>query len=150
AVVQRDHQHLEGSIQVDVGRRHVTQDSVVQGPDVLGGQAQAGGGAALAAGGVNGWKSGGGRVRVQLGAEIEHRVEQLGRAGVGSVDLVDDHDGTQTALEGLAKHETGLRHGALGGIHEQQGAVRHLEDPLDLTAKVRMARRIDDVELGAA
>ena len=70
--------------------------------------------------------------------------------GVGAVDLVDDDDGPQTAGERLAQHEARLRHDALGGIDEQQGAVGHLQDALDFAAEVGVAGRVDDVDLGVA
>ena len=39
---------------------------------------------------------------------------------------------------------------ALGGVDEQQAAVGHLQDALDLAAEVGVAGRVDDVDLGAA
>ena len=71
-------------------------------------------------------------------------------AGVGPVDLVDDHDHGQVGLERLAQHEAGLGQRALGRVDEQQHAVDHRERPLDLTAEVRVAGRVDDVDLDAA
>ena len=78
------------------------------------------------------------------------RVEHLGGPGVGAVDLVDDDDRPQPALERLAQHEARLRQRPLGGVDQQQGAVGHLEDALDLAAEVGVAGRVDDVDLGAA
>ena len=39
------------------------------------------------------------------------------------------------------------RHGALGGVDEQNDAVDHLQDTLDLAAEVGVARGVDDVDL---
>src|SRR5262249_49583259 len=49
-----------------------------------------------------------------------------------------------------AQYEARLRQRSLGGIDEEQGAVGHLEDALDLAAEVGVAGRVDDVDLGAA
>ena len=54
-----------------------------------------------------------------------------------------------TELERLAEHEARLRHGALGGVDEQDDAVDHLQDTLDLAAEVGVARGVDDVDLDA-
>ena len=51
-----------------------------------------------------------------------------------------------TQLQRLLQHEAGLRHGALRRIDEQQNAVDHLEDTLDLAAEIGVARGIDDVD----
>ena len=50
-------------------------------------------------------------------------------------------------LQRAAQHEARLRHGAFGGVHEQDNAVDHFEHALDLAAEVGVARRIDDVDL---
>ena len=69
---------------------------------------------------------------------------------VGAVDLVDDDDNAVAELERLAEHEARLRHGALGGVDEQNDAVDHLQDTLDLAAEVGVARGVDDVDLRVA
>ena len=66
---------------------------------------------------------------------------------VGAVHLVDHHDDLVAQLQCLAQHKTGLGHGALGGVHQQDDAVDHLEDPLHLAAKIGVARRVHDVDL---
>ena len=68
-------------------------------------------------------------------------------ARVRAVDLVDDHDDLVPQLQRLLQHEAGLRHRAFGGVHQQQNAVHHLEDTLDLAGKIGVARCIDDVDL---
>ena len=87
------------------------------------------------------------------GAEVGHEVEAVvvGLLGVcaRAVDLVDDdHDGEAT-IDGVTKHEARLGHRALEGVDEQQGAVGHLEDALDLAAEVSVARGVEDVDLDA-
>ena len=72
------------------------------------------------------------------------------RPGVGAIDLVDDHDRLQAALQGLGEHEAGLRHGAFGRVDQHQGPVGHPQHALDLAAEVGVAGRVDDVDLHAA
>ena len=55
-----------------------------------------------------------------------------------------------TQLQRAGEDEARLRHGALSGIDEQDNAVDHLEDTLDLSAEVGVARGIDNVDLGVA
>ena len=42
--------------------------------------------------------------------------------------------------------EAGLRHRALGGVHQQNNAVDHLQNPFHLAAEVGMTRGIDDID----
>ncbi len=86
--------------------------------------------------------------RVQVDEEVVHFVEDLLRARVGTIDLVDDQDGQQLGLQRLREHVTGLRQGAFRGIDQKHDAVHHLEGALDLATKVGVARRIDNVDLG--
>ena len=69
---------------------------------------------------------------------------------VGAVDLVDDDDHAVAQLERAAEHEAGLGHGALGGVDEEDDAVDHLQDTLDLAAEVGVAGGVDDVDLRVA
>ena len=55
-----------------------------------------------------------------------------------------------TQLQRAGEDEARLRHGALSGVDEQDNAVDHLEDTLDLAAEVGVARGIDNVDLGVA
>ena len=73
-------------------------------------------------------------------------VDDLADAGVRAVDLVDDEDDRQLLVERLAQDEAGLGQRALGGVHEQEHPVDHLEAALDLAAEVGVARGVDDVE----
>ena len=69
---------------------------------------------------------------------------------VGAVDLVDAQDRTQAHLQRLGQHEFGLGHDALFGVDQQDAAVHHAEDALDLTAEVGVAGGVDDVDPGLA
>ena len=76
-------------------------------------------------------------------------VEHFVRPGVGAVDLVDDDDRLQAALERLGEHEPRLRHRAFGRVDQHQRPVGHAQHALDLAAEVGVARRVDDVDLHA-
>ncbi len=79
--------------------------------------------------------------------QFETFVEHFGGAGVGAVDLVDDDDRLEAQRERLAGDELGLRHRPFGGVDEQDHAVDHGEDALDLGAEIGVAGRVDDVDV---
>ena len=84
--------------------------------------------------------------RIELHEQVEHLVHDRVASGRGLVDLVYHHDDAQVQGERLLEDEIGLRHGAFGGVDEQEHAVRHLQHPLDLPAEIGVARRVDDVD----
>jgi hypothetical protein len=84
---------------------------------------------------------------VEVEEQFEHFVEHFGGARVGTVDLVDHDDRLQAERERLASDELGLRHRAFGGVDQQDHAVDHRQDALDLGAEVGVARRVDDVDV---
>jgi len=87
---------------------------------------------------------------VVLGAELNQQIKDLVDHGlnplVRPVHLVDDDNRLEAGLERLAQHELGLRHRALGGVHQQAAPVRHPQYALDLAAKVGVARGIHDID----
>ena len=68
---------------------------------------------------------------------------------VGAVDLVDDDDRAQPQRQRLAGDELGLRHRAFGAVDQQDHAVDHRQDALDLAAEIGVAGGVDDVDAGA-
>ena len=70
----------------------------------------------------------------------------LVRTAVGAVHLVDDDDRAQAQLQRLAQHELGLRQRPFGGVAEQDHAVHHREDALDLAAEIGVAGGVHDVD----
>ena len=85
---------------------------------------------------------------VEAEEQIEHLVEHFGGARVGAVDLVDHDDRPQAQRQRLAGDELGLRHRPFGGVDQQDDAVDHGEDALDLGAEIGVAGRVDDVDVG--
>ena len=88
--------------------------------------------------------------RADGGEQVEGGVVDLVGIGVGAVDLVDAQDRTQAHLQGLGQHEFGLGHDALFGVDQQDAAVHHAQDALDLAAEVGVAGGVDDVDPGLA
>ncbi|MNE23037.1 hypothetical protein D3C80_1162720 [compost metagenome] len=82
----------------------------------------------------------------QGGEQVEGLVQHAVRVGVGAVDLVDAQDGAQAHLQRLGQHELGLRHDAFLGVDQQDAAVHHAQDALDLAAEVGVAGGVDDVD----
>ncbi len=88
--------------------------------------------------------------RAEIEEEVEGLVQHVVRAGLRPVDLVHDKDRAVASAERLAENELGLRHRAVDRVDEQQHAVDHVHDPLDLATEVGVTRRVDDVDLHAA
>ncbi len=89
---------------------------------------------------------GGTQSREQVEGFIQHAI----RVGVGAVNLVDAQDRTQAHPQGLGQDELGLRHDTFFGVDQQDAAVHHAQDTLDLTAEVGVAGGVDDVDAGLA
>ena len=70
----------------------------------------------------------------------------LVRPGIGAVDLVHHHDRVEAAGQRLADHELGLRQHPLGGVHQHDGAVHHVQDALHLAAEIGVAGGVYDVD----
>ena len=87
--------------------------------------------------------------RAEFHEQLEHHVEHLVRTGVLAVDLVDDDDHLRAALHRLLQDELGLRLRAVVGVHDEQHAVDHAQDALDLAAEVGVAGGVDDVDVVA-
>ncbi len=87
------------------------------------------------------------------GAEVDEEIVDLVLdffdARVGTIDLVDADEHLETRLERLPEHEARLGERPFARVDEEQRAVDHLHDPLDLAAEVGVARRVDDVDLDA-
>ena len=70
-------------------------------------------------------------------------------SSVGLVDFVNHHHRLEPRLKCLAQNKARLRHRAFGRVDQQQGSVCHLKNSFNFAAKVRVTRRIDDVDLDA-
>ena len=72
------------------------------------------------------------------------------RPGVVAVDLVDHYNRPRTALQRLAQHEPRLRLRAILSIDEQQHAINHAQRPLHFAAEIRVAGRVDNIDVVVA
>ena len=88
-------------------------------------------------------------IGIEFHEELEDLIVDIVHALVRLIDLVDDDNRLQLLLQGLAQDVLRLRHWAFECIDEQENAVDHVEDTLDLAAEVSVARGIDDVDLDA-
>jgi hypothetical protein len=86
---------------------------------------------------------------LEVAEEVEHLGEDLVRAGVAAIDLVDDDDDREAALEALREDEARLRERPFRGVDEEQRPVGHHQRALDLTTEIGVAGGIDDVDLDA-
>jgi hypothetical protein len=140
---------LQRRVGIHVGRRHALQDDIEERLEIDCRDRQIGRRNPLPASREDCREIERRIVGVQFDEEIEHQVQDFRGAGVGAIDLVDDDDRPQLALEGFAQDEARLRQRPLGGVHEQEAAIGHLQDALDLAAEIGVARRVDDVDLHA-
>ena len=146
AVIQRRDLELGSSFHVRC-LRHLVQDDVQQVRHIGGGLLPILGHPAIFCRTVDG-----GEVQLLFGGvQVEHQVKHLlldeVRRAIFFVHLVDDHDGLQPQLDGLAKNKSRLRHRAFKGIHHKKYGIGHFQHPLHLAAKIRVARRVDEVDL---
>ena len=149
-VVERADLQLQRPVLVDLGRRHVTDDRLVQGGHVGAGLGRVEHGVAVQRAGVDHREIqlllGGAEFVEQIKGVVDHPV----RARTRAVDLVDHDDRLEPQRQCLARDEAGLRHRTLDRIDQQQHAVDHRQHALDLAAEVGVARGVDDVDVGVA
>ena len=148
AIVERGDQHLRGTLELLRSRNHL-YNLIKKIGNVSGGVV-----VVLTHPSVLGRAIDNGEVELVLGSiQREHQVEyhlvDLLRTAVGLIYLINYHDRLQANLECLLQHETGLRHGALKSVDEQQTAVGHIKYTLYLATEVAMSRSIDDIDFGA-
>ena len=139
-------EHLQRRIGIAPRRRHAVDDGVEERPQVLARLADAHARGPCPGARIDHRELDLLLVRVEVDEEVVDLVQDLLRARVRPVDLVDDHERRQPALERLAEHEPRLGQRALGRIDQQQHAVDHGQRALDLAAEVGVARRVDDVD----
>ena len=88
--------------------------------------------------------------RAEVEEQVEGLVQNVHRTRVRTVDLVDDHDRAMPTPKRLPQHELRLRHRPVNSIHQEQHAIDHVHDPLDLAAEIGVSRGVDDVDLRPA
>src|SRR5262249_37770792 len=86
---------------------------------------------------------------VEIDEKVVDLVQHFRGARIGPVDFVDHYDGRQLGFQRLHQNVTGLRQGSFAGVNQKHDAVNDLQRALHLSAEIGVARRIDDVDLGA-
>ena len=147
-VINRADQHLEGLVHIGLRSGDILQNRLEKRRQVRAHGIGRVGGGAVAAGAEQHWAVQLFRSGVQVHQKLQHLVDDLVDALIRPVDFVDHHDNPVAQLQGLGEDEAGLRHGALGGVHQQNNAVDHLQNPLHLAAEIGVARGIHDIDLG--
>ena len=146
-VVEVGDKDLDGAVGIALGDRDRLDDLLEERLKIGAGDGGVRGGGAELAVGVENREVEHGLVGVEVDEEVIDLVEDLLRARVGTVDLVDhDHRG-EAGFERLGENVTGLRQRAFGGVDEEDDAVDHLEGALHFTAEVGVAGGVDDVDL---
>ena len=64
-----------------------------------------------------------------------------------TVDLVDTDNDRMIQFQSLLQNELSLWHGTFKGVHHKDDPIHHLENTFNLSAEVRMAWGIDDINL---
>ncbi len=148
--VEVRHERLQRMLRVVLGRRHRREQRLDERPEIGREVVRREAGAAGARVAVDDRELDLRLVRVEVEEQLVHLVDDLLRARVVAVDLVDDEDDGQLRLQRLAQNEPRLRQRPLARVDEQEHAVDHRQPALDLAAEVRVAGRVDDVQLRAA
>ena len=149
-VVERADQHLDRRLGLDLRRGNRVDDRVEQRAQVVLELIRRETGPALLGDRVDDREIelvGVGReVEEEIVRQLDHLIAARGRA----IDLVDDHDRRQPERQRALQHGPRLRHRPLDGVDQQQAAIGHVQDALDLPAEIGVAGRVDDVDLEAA
>src|SRR5690349_17144645 len=86
--------------------------------------------------------------RAEFDEQVKGVVECLVRSRKGAINLVDDHNHAQPKSQRLPQHETSLRHWPFNRIDQQQRAIYHVQDALDLATEIGVTGGINDVDFG--
>ena len=96
-----------------------------------------------------------GEIELRLGSaelveQLERLVDNPPCARPGAIDFVHDDDRLQAQRQRFSRDEACLRHRSVDGVDQQQHAVDHRQNALDLAAEVGVTRRVDDVDVRIA
>ena len=78
--------------------------------------------------------------------QVDNLVLDLQRHCGGHIHLVEHRDNLQVIVDGLVEVGDGLGLHALGGVHQQQGALAGGDGTRHLVGEVHVARRVDEVQ----
>ena len=83
---------------------------------------------------------------VEIAHQVEDHLVNLLGAAIRFVHLIDDDDRLQANLQSLLQDEARLRHRSFKSIDQEQTAIGHIQNTLYLSAEVRVARRVYNVD----
>ena len=83
---------------------------------------------------------------VEIAHQVEDHLVNLLGAAIRFVHLIDDNDRLQANLQSLLQDESRLRHRSFKSIDQKQTAIGHIQNTLYLSAEVRVARRVYNVD----
>ena len=86
--------------------------------------------------------------RVQSGEQIENFVVDFHRAGIRTVNLIDDDNGFQADFQSLPDDEFCLGKRAFRRVNQNNGAVHHVQNTFDFAAEIGVSRRVNNIETG--
>ncbi len=86
-------------------------------------------------------------------AEVHHQIKRIVNNSLWTsavtVNLVDNHHDGKACVDSVAQNKASLWHRALGCVNQEKRTVSHLQNALNLAAKVSVARGINNVDLNA-
>jgi hypothetical protein len=80
------------------------------------------------------------------GEPATHGLHDTVRVGAGAIELVDEQQRRHAEPLQRPEQERGLGLDAFDRRHDQDRAVEHAEDALNLRDEVRMTRRVDEID----
>ncbi len=146
ARVEVGNEHLQRRLGVSTRRRHMVHDRLEERPKIVAGRPHFSRREAITRVGVEHWKLDLFLSRVEVDEQVIDFVQHLFRPRVRSIDLVENDDGRQAALQSLAKHEPRLRQRSFGRVDQQHHPIDHRERPLHFPAEISVARGVDDID----
>ena len=146
-IVNGTDQNLSVGIRISFRRRDVIQDGLKKRHHILGTVLQLQHGIACLCGRIDK-----GAVQllirsVQIDEQFQHFIDDFGRAGLRTVDLVDADDDRELQFQGLSQHEFCLGHSSFKSIHYQDHPVYHFQDTFYFAAEIGMSGCVDNVDL---
>ena len=88
-------------------------------------------------------------VGCQFQKEVLGHTEDHFRAGGRPVYFVDNHNRFEAHFKSFSEDEPGLGHWAVHRVNQQQAAIGHVQDALDLAAKVGVTGGVNNINFGA-
>ena len=88
-------------------------------------------------------------VGAELDKEVENLVDYFLGTRAGTVDFVEHNQRLFAEAESLFEHESRLGHTALKSVYEQNNAVYHLQNTLNLAAEIGVSGGVHDVDFNS-